>query len=101
MYVAVKTVQPLPGFKLRLTFSNGEQRVLDVTPWLDTGVYRQLRDEALFNTAHISFDTVAWNNGADLCPEVLYAQSLPEETAERPRAVAEAPAAYGAKEKHA
>jgi hypothetical protein len=99
MYLAVKTVQPLPDFKLRLTFFNGEQRVLDVTPWLDTGIFRQLRDVALFNTAYISFDTVAWSNGADLCPEVLYEQSVPEVTAERPRAVAEAPATYGEKKK--
>ncbi len=99
MYFAAKTVQPLPGLKLRLTFSNGEQRILDVTPWLNTGVFRQLRDVALFNTAHISFDTVAWNNGADLCPEVLYDQSVPETVAERPRAVAEEPAAYAAPKK--
>jgi hypothetical protein len=100
MYFAVKTVQPLPDFKLRLTFSNGEQRILDVTSWLDTGVFRPLRDEALFKTVHISFDTVVWNNGADLCPEVLYEQSVPEATAERPLAVAEEHAAYGTKKNH-
>lgn len=101
MYFAVKTVQSLPDFKLQLTFSNGEQRVLDVTPWLNTGVFRQLRDVTLFNTAHLSFDTVAWNNGADLCPEVLYDQSVPEPVAKRPRAVAEEPATYAAQKKHA
>ena len=101
MYLAATAVHVLPDFKLRLTFSNDEQRILDVTPWLDTGVFRQLRDVALFNTAHISFDTVAWNNGADLCPEVLYEQSVPEVAVERPRAVAEARATYSAKKKPA
>ena len=26
---------------------------------------------------HVCFDTVEWANGADLCPEVLYAESEP------------------------
>jgi hypothetical protein len=99
MYLAAKAVQPLSDYRLLVTFANGEQRILDVTPWLDTGVFRQLRDVALFNTVHISFDTVAWNNGADLCPELIHEQSVAVAVAERSRAVAEAPATYTAQKK--
>ena len=77
MYAGVKEVKPLPDFKLLLVFKNGERRLFDVSPYLGQGVFQALRDPAVFNSAHTSFDTVAWSNGADLCPEVLYRDSTP------------------------
>ena len=77
MYTGAKEVKTLPDFKLLLVFENGERRLFDVSPYLDHGIFRALRDPAVFNSAHVSFDTVAWSNGADLCPEVLYRDSTP------------------------
>jgi hypothetical protein len=78
MYIGAREVKPLPDFRLLITFENGEQKVFDVTPYLDLGAFRELKDRELFNTARISFDTVEWPNGADLCPEILYEQSVPQ-----------------------
>jgi len=77
MYIGVKEVKTLPHFKLLILFENGEQRVFDVSSYLDHGVFRALKDPALFHSAHVSFDAVTWANGADLCPEVLYRDSTP------------------------
>lgn len=77
MYIGAKSVKPLKNCRLLIAFENGEQRVFDVTPYLTKGVFAQLKDPAIFNSAHISFDTVEWSNGADLCPEVLYKESVP------------------------
>lgn len=85
MYAGAKEVKTLPDFKLLLIFENGERRLFDVSPYLDHGVFRALRDPAVFNSAHISFDTVAWSNGADLCPEVLYRDSTPVDDAQAGR----------------
>lgn len=81
MYIGAKTVEPLPDFRLLITFENGERRIFDVTPYMDKGMFRELRDASAFNNARISFDTVEWPNGADLCPETLYADSVPVEPA--------------------
>jgi hypothetical protein len=75
MYLGVKKVRPMDGYKLHLTFENDEERIFDMNPFLNKGVFRQLRDIAAFNTVHVSFDTVEWANGADLCPELLYQES--------------------------
>ncbi len=82
MYPGAKEVKALSDFKLLLVFKNGERRLFDVSPYLDHGVFQALRDPAVFNSAHISFDTVAWSNGADLCPEVLYRDSTPVDEAQ-------------------
>ncbi|MFC2156047.1 DUF2442 domain-containing protein [Acidobacteriota bacterium] len=75
MYPGIKNVKPLSGFKLLLTFENNEEKIFDVNPFLDKGIFKELKDAESFNTVHVCFDTVEWNNGADLCPELLYAES--------------------------
>lgn len=75
MYIGVKAVKPLENHQLLLTFDNDEQKVFDLTPYLDHGIFGQLQDEAMFASVHVNFDTIEWGNGADLCPETLYQES--------------------------
>lgn len=75
MYLAVVDVQPQDNYLLLLTFENGEKRCFDMKPYLDIGIFSELRDMALFNTVKPSFDTIEWANEADFDPEVLYRES--------------------------
>lgn len=77
MYLSITNVKPLKNYLLLLTFENNEQRIFDVSPLLDKGIFRQLKDITLFNTVKVDFDTISWNNQADLCPEMLYEESEP------------------------
>lgn len=79
MNPAIKAVKALPEYQLLLTFDTGEQRRFDVGPYLRLGVFAQLTDPAMFGSVHVSFDTVEWGNGADLCPDLLYEKSVPVE----------------------
>jgi hypothetical protein len=75
MYLGVKEVKPLAEYKLLLRFENDEVRIFDMNPFLDKGVFKELKDVELFNNVHVSFDTIEWGHGADLCPELLYRDS--------------------------
>lgn len=77
MYLSITEVQPINNYFLLLTFENGEKRQFDMNPYLETGVFRELRDISVFNTVHLSFDTIEWNNEADIDPEILYKYSEP------------------------
>ena len=76
MYLAVKDVKPQQDYKLILTFENGEKRLFDMSPYLDLGIFKELRDKNMFNTVRVSFDSIEWANEADFDPEVLYEQGL-------------------------
>ena len=76
MYLAVKSVEPINNYNLILTFENGEKRQFDMNPFLDKGIFRELRDIAKFNSVRISFDSIEWDNEADLDPEILYQDSV-------------------------
>lgn len=76
MYLAVVKVKPLNDYKLELTFENDEVRVFDMKPYLEKGIYKELKDESKFKSVKVSFDSVEWCNKADIDPEFLYEKSV-------------------------
>ena len=77
MMPKVVEVRALENHKLALRFSDGQTRVFDVEPYLGCGAFAELKKPEVFNSVKVSFDTVEWSNGVDLCPEVLYEHSKP------------------------
>ena len=73
----VISVEPLNNYKILLTFSNNEKRIKDMKPYLNKGVFKKLKDNTFFNSVHISFDTISWNDEIDICAETLYETSIP------------------------
>jgi hypothetical protein len=69
-------VKPLPNYRLLLTFDTKEEKIFDVAPLLNKGIFRELRNIALFNTVRVSFDSIIWANEADICPDKLYQNSI-------------------------
>ena len=76
MYVSVTSVKPLDDYKLLLEFDNSEKRIFDVTPYLNTGKFAELRDVSLFNSVTIKFDSIEWANHLDIDPEFLFEKSI-------------------------
>ena len=75
MYFAVKNVQPTDNYHLILTFENGDKRLFDMNPYLNIGIFQELKDKAQFKKVKVSFDSIKWENEADFDPEVLYQNS--------------------------
>jgi hypothetical protein len=75
MYFAVKEVKPQDNYILILTFENGERRQFDMKPYLNLGIFQELKDLRLFKTVKTSFDSIEWDNEADIDPEILYLES--------------------------
>ncbi len=60
-----------------LTFTNDEKKVFDVTPYLDKGFFKQLKDKSYFKSVKPFMDSIQWQNGQDFCPDTLYLDSQP------------------------
>jgi len=72
MYPSVTKVSPLEDFTLYIEFSNGENGILDIKPFLHFGVFNRLKKPGEFERVKVSFDTVEWDCGVDLDPEFIY-----------------------------
>lgn len=75
MYLAIKEVKPMENYLLILIFENGEKRQFDMKPYLNFGIFQELKDMKLFKTVKPCFDSIVWDNEADFDPEVLYQKS--------------------------
>jgi hypothetical protein len=80
VYPSVKSVRPLEGYKLVLGFSNGEEKVFDVSPYLDVGKFSELRDPSLFLSVMVKYDSIEWANHLDIDPEFLDEKSVSKPT---------------------
>lgn len=73
----VLAVQVLNFHRLLVTFKNQEQRIFDVSEYLDLPVFQHLRDAPDFYNVRIEHGTVVWANDIDLCPDTIYLKSIP------------------------
>lgn len=71
----IKNVFPLEDYQLKLIFTNGEEGVFDVKPWLEKGIFKPLKNLDLFRKAHVLFGSVSWNDDIDFSPDTLYLES--------------------------
>ncbi|MEW5931218.1 MAG: DUF2442 domain-containing protein [Gemmatimonadota bacterium] len=74
MFLHILRVDPLRDYHIRVEFSNGVVKEVDLAEELHGEVFEPLRDTALFSRVAVNPETgtVEWPNGADLAPEFLY-----------------------------
>lgn len=71
--VRVRAVEPLDRFKVRVTFENGVTRDIDLAPYLRGPIFDPVRTNPdVFRAVRVEGGTIAWTNGADIDPDVLY-----------------------------
>lgn len=76
----ITAAEPLQGFVLRLTFSDGSQRDVDLDGFMRGPIFAALRaDPGLFRQVSVDprLGTIVWPNGADMDPDVLHGDHEP------------------------
>ena len=71
----VRNVIPNDDYTINIIFDNGEERVFDVSPYLDKGIFKELRDINVFKSVKPSMGSIRWKHGQDFCPDTLYLSS--------------------------
>jgi len=76
MKLKVKTVKPIDNYMLHIWFTNGEEGLFDVKPYLNLGMFVELKDLAMFNTVRPDGLSIEWANEASLSPDTIYISSV-------------------------
>lgn len=72
----VQKVQPNTDYTVSIVFDNGEEKLFDVKPYLDKGIFQELKNPEIFKTVKTSLGSIQWENGQDFCPDTLYINSI-------------------------
>jgi hypothetical protein len=74
MLVDIIDVKHKQDYQLILTFENGEKKLVDLKDRLSGPIFEPLKDIEFFKKVYVDVElgTIAWPNGADKAPDVLY-----------------------------
>jgi hypothetical protein len=73
--VRIKSVEVLKDFWVRLEFTDGTQRDIDLEPYLHGPIFEPIRNNPnIFRSVKVDkrMGTIVWDNRADVDPDVLY-----------------------------
>lgn len=75
----IESAEYLESYKIRLTFSDGKIRTIDLDGELWGEMFEPLRNLEIFRQFKVNQElrTIVWPNGADLAPEFLYEAAAP------------------------
>ncbi len=75
MFLEVIKAEYVSDYKVKLWFNNHIIKVVDLKDSLVGTVFQPLHNIDFFKRFSVKYNTIEWENGADLAPEYLY--SLP------------------------
>lgn len=68
-------VKPLPNYELEVEFNDGVQGVVEMVQLImsdKAGVFAILKDQDLFNKAHLEYGVPTWPGEIDLAPDAMH-----------------------------
>ena len=81
--IRVRSVSIIDNQVVRIEFEDGITKVVDLLPLMNGPIFDELlNDTKLFNQLIVSHGTLAWPNGADIDPDVLYYDLAPASLSE-------------------
>lgn len=72
----VISVKPLENYILQIEFDSKEVRLFDAKPYLNLGIFIELKNKNYFKDVRTNLDSISWKNGQDFSPETLYLKSV-------------------------
>lgn len=78
--IRIRDVEPLERFSVRLKFTDGSEKVVDLHRYLRGPIFESLVDDpARFRSVQVDpeLGTITWDNGADIDPDVLHGDLQP------------------------
>ena len=76
IYPKAIEVEPMPDYKIKVGFDNGEKRLFDVKPYIRGEWFSELLDLEVFNAVRVDGLSVAWPEGQDIAPDCPYVNGV-------------------------
>ncbi len=75
--VKVSCVEAKDDYVLLVKLSNGKKGHFDVKPYLDKGIFTELKDKTFFNSVRPAFGGVVWPHEQDFSADTIAYEMIP------------------------
>jgi hypothetical protein len=67
------SVSSLPDYKIKVSYPDGVEGIIDLSESVGKGVFTPLEDKAFFKTVHVGrYGQIAWSEDIEICPDAAY-----------------------------
>lgn len=74
----IKNVEILENHQLRIIFGSGEKKIFDLNPYLEKGIFKELKNYDYLSLVKNQGYFIAWPNEQDLSSDTLYYEGQEE-----------------------
>ena len=67
--IKVTQCEPMPGYKLKVTCSDGATGIFDMSRYVDRGMFKPLKDPQTFDRVRLEFGVPSWPGDIDIAAE--------------------------------
>ena len=76
--IKISGVRPMEDYKLWVRFNNGDAKIFDFAPMIESPAFSPLKDKKVFDSVYIDYGVTVWKDGEiDIAPEYLYDHGVP------------------------
>lgn len=69
--LAVSEIKYVEAYKFQTRLSNGVEGIFDVSPYIDKGIFTQLKNVEYLKLTRINFAGICWPNGQDFSADTI------------------------------
>lgn len=74
--IKIKKITILENYHLKLLFENNEIKIFDLNPYLNKGVFKELKDKDYFKLVKNKGYYIEWPNEQDLSSDTLFFEGV-------------------------
>ena len=67
--IKVTQCEPMPGYKLKVTCSDGATGIFDMSRYVERGMFKPLKDTQTFGRVRLTFGVPSWPGDIDIAAE--------------------------------
>ena len=76
MNLQVAKIKVQPKHKLYVKFKNGAARLFDMKPYLNKGIFKELKNEVYLKKVRVVWGGIEWPRQQDLSADTLYYRGI-------------------------
>jgi hypothetical protein len=74
--LTVTQVKPFKDYLLKIELSNGKNGLFDVSPYLDKGVFSELKNRDYFKKVKVFFCGISWPHNQDFSADTIESELI-------------------------